>query len=373
MITNISINNFKCFSNQSFNLKPLTLLTGFNSTGKSSVIQTLLLLRQSYLRGNGKVQKLVLNGEYTSVGTGYDALYQNADSEKISFSIETQKQFKTTWTWGYEKELDLLPLKQLSGSEDVYRSHLFSNQFHYLASERIGPKNFFETSQYLVKHHRQLGSKGEFTAHYLSTYGNEIVQYNNLLHPKAESNILLHQVNAWLGEIRPGTRISLVEHTEMDLINLRYDFKGKGEFSNKFRPINVGYGLTNILPILTAILSAQPGTILLLENPEAHIHPKGQTTLGHLLACAAANGIQLIIETHSDHIINGIRLATYQNKISPKDTSINFFQPIIDDDSFASEVLNPQLDSNGRLDYWPDGFFDEWDKMLFKLIQPKGE
>ncbi len=96
--------------------------------------------------------------------------------------------------------------------------------------------------------------------------------------------------------------------------------------SNQYRATNVGFGITYVLPILVAILSSRAGALLLIENPEAHLHPKGQAEMGALLARAASCGIQVLIETHSDHVLNGIRVATHDGIIEPQDIQLHYFQ-----------------------------------------------
>jgi predicted ATPase len=122
------------------------------------------------------------------------------------------------------------------------------------------------------------------------------------------------------------------------------------------RPQNVGYGITHILPILTACLTASPGSILLIENPEAHLHPSGQSLMGAFLAKTAANGVQVVVESHSDHILNGIRIAVKNELINQNDVAIHFFTSVLE-----TQVMSPLIDRNGNLDKWPQGFFDQID------------
>jgi predicted ATPase len=131
-----------------------------------------------------------------------------------------------------------------------------------------------------------------------------------------------------------------------------------------YRATNVGFGISYVLPVIVAVLSAKPNDIILLENPEAHLHPQGQARMGELLARAAATGIQIICETHSDHILNGMRYAAKQGTIQPEQVAIHHF---------AIEEGNRQhyhirVDEEGDLTPWPEGFFDEFENMLMKLL-----
>jgi len=167
-----------------------------------------------------------------------------------------------------------------------------------------------------------------------------------------------------MGEISPGTRIKITPNSGMDLISLQFSYG----LSNDYRSTNIGFGVTYTLPILVAILSAKPKTLILLENPEAHLHPKGQSKIGELLALAASCGVQIIVETHSDHVLNGIRLAVHDKRIEAKVVQLHYFQKKEEDGIAVSEVISPNIDQDGRIDEWPDGFFDEWRNILAKLI-----
>jgi len=72
-----------------------------------------------------------------------------------------------------------------------------------------------------------------------------------------------------------------------------------------------GFGLSYTLPVITALLVGTliPNSLVIIENPEAHLHPRGQTEIARLIALCAQVGTQIIIETHSDHLFDGIRIA----------------------------------------------------------------
>lgn len=373
----VRLQNYKCFENQLLEFNALTLLSGLNGTGKSSVIQSLLLLRQSYQQNLLRTTGLALNGNLTHIGTAKDALFEGAKEDVIGFDLELGDGVtKGTWRFNYDRESDVLSLAsrdpEVSDStlspNNIYRSSLFGSAFHYLQAERIGPRRFFETSDFLVRQRRQLGSAGEYTAQFLAIFGKENMGNSVLGHPEAASNTLQDQVEAWLGEVSPGTRISLTPNLGTDTVSLQYSFVLGNQISNKYRATNVGFGITYALPIIVAVLSSAPGSLLLIENPEAHLHPRGQARIGELLALAASCGIQIVIETHSDHVLNGIRLSIHGGKLPPHEMQLHFFQRRQQDGQ--SLVTSPHIDKNGRIDQWPDGFFDEWDKSLETLLMP---
>ena len=106
----------------------------------------------------------------------------------------------------------------------------------------------------------------------------------------------------------------------MDLMTFSVAYSlGHKVASSEYRPTNVGFGITYALPIVVSALSARPGSLLIVENPEAHLHPRGQVKMGELLCQASEAGIQVLIETHSDHVLNGIRLAVRDSQSRPRE------------------------------------------------------
>jgi len=156
MITPLHLLNFKPFANQLLQFKKLTLFSGLNSTGKSSVLQSLLLLRQSYQQGLLPEKGLALNGDFVNIGTAQDALFEGAKEDLIGFGIVLENNSKAVWHFKYDREVDVLSIDSEPVSSEVYQSNLFGNKFHYLQAERIGPRPFNKMSDYQV---RQLGQR----------------------------------------------------------------------------------------------------------------------------------------------------------------------------------------------------------------------
>lgn len=373
MINKIFLRNFKCFESQALDLRRLTLLAGLNGMGKSSVLQALLLIRQSYLDGVLPKTGLELNGSLIKMGSAQDVLYEDAQTDEFEIGITWDDGASARFVLQYHREADVLRIDPTSLDDNIFTRVPFTDHFHYLQAERMGPRTTNAVSDYQVREHRQIGTTGEFTQHFLHVYGGENVKDKNLLHAKSEAKDLRTQVQAWLHEISPGTELRLEMHSEMDLVNLRYSFVTGEQRSNWYRSTSVGFGITYVLPVLVAVLSSAPGSIILVENPEAHLHPKGQARLAELLARAATGGIQVIVETHSDHVLNGIRVAVHGEVLDPKAVAIHYFSRGEEEGRVHSTVESPILDRDGRLDRWPEGFFDEWDKSLERLLEPKGK
>jgi predicted ATPase len=358
MIAELALKNFKCFPELSLPLGPLTLLTGLNGMGKSTVLQAILALLQS----DGEC--LSLNGSLVQLGTAGDVLYEGAQSERIAVALDAA-QFEFAYGEPGANDLHITP-----GSQRITAPPLPA-EWQYLNCERIGPRSSFAMSDTVVRGQRRLGPRGEFAAHFLAAYGDEPVS-EGVRHPSASSASLRSQLDAWMGLVSPGARLSVVHHTEMDLVRLSVAFADNRVLSKPHRPTNVGFGIAYLLPVLVAGLAARPGSLLMIENPEAHLHPRGQARMGDFLARVARSGVQVIVETHSDHLVNGVRIAVHAGEFPADSVAMHFFSRRIVEERFVHEAVSPRMDRNGRIDQWPSGFFDEWDHALDQLLFPAG-
>ncbi|MCT4615658.1 MAG: DUF3696 domain-containing protein [Marinifilaceae bacterium] len=371
MLTNISIKNYKTLKNTEIQLAPLTLLSGLNGLGKSSVIQILLLLRQSFKNSNFE-NGLFLRGDLIELGLGKDVYSIDSDVEEgIYFDVE----------WNYETNLgvkfdasldkDVLSLNMININDNLKLDEkaLFSKRFQYLCANRINPQIQYKTSSYFVEELNSLGKTGEYTAHYLAKFQDKVINNINLKHPKAKSDTLIDNVSAWMAELSPGVKINATYHKDLESASISYQFEERDEYTDSFKPIHVGFGLTYVLPVITALLMSQKGDLLIIENPESHLHPAGQSRIGHLCALVAQEGVQLILESHSDHVLNGIRVAVKQQIINSEDTALYFFQRDINSNTHETDVIPLFIDENGRIDEWPKGFMDEWEKQLNILLE----
>jgi predicted ATPase len=382
MITNIKIRNFKAIDNSDLGFGKLNLFTGLNASGKSSFLQSILLLRQSFFNGNfnRRNKSLFLGKEdsLVSLGTFSDVFSQNAQKDDhIDFVIAGDHLPEigfTTIPFNYFDEKDKYKnvnsanqidggLLLIPGVEIEDYSFFSSNQFQYLCADRISPREDYPR----FEGDELLGKDGRFTAHFLEKYGNSPIPLNNYLkHESEETDTLLSQVNAWLNDISPGVVVTTKENLDTNKIELSYHYRTQiGIPTLDRKPQNVGHGITPTLPIVVALLSAKVGDLIIIENPETHIHPKGQARLAMLIAKTAKAGVQIIVETHSDHILNGIRVATKRSYIHANDVKINFFSRTNQE---ITTIQSLRLDVNGRIDKWPEGFFDEWDNLLDELI-----
>lgn len=371
MIKKIKIKNFKCFEEIELELSNMNLLSGVNSMGKSTIIQALLLLRQAFEKGSLK-DGIYLNGNYTQIGTGYDLLYFNADGDiEIILTDEYDQEHK--WVLDYIRDSDYLKInhKMSEGIDDITEENLnlLNQNFEYIMAERFGPRKSYEKSFYDVQVRNHVGIYGEHAVYYLEKHSGDPVGTREVL--LGRGNTLKQQAEQWMNVISPGIGFDFNDVQTADIVSLKVrqaeNAASMGTIM-EYKPVNVGFGVSYSLPVILALLKAKTNDLVVLENPEAHLHPRGQRKIGELIARAAQGGVQVIVETHSDHILNGIRLAVKQKILKKEKTKLYYFCTKTSDSVTVHTYDAPVLDENGRLDFWPKGFFDEWDNALLELL-----
>jgi len=374
MITRISISNFKAFREAEINVNMLNLFTGLNGMGKSSFIQSLLLLRQSDSNIIPEVKGLVLkggDGGIIDLGKGKDVYSIHADSDTIRFEIDEDNYVFLDLAFDYDAESDVLELSKThtNSYNNPGNSALFSNRFTYLKAERIGPDHNYKANLSAVKQNGFLGYRGENVPLFIALNKTRALKLPSVQHEKASANNLLSNLDAWLNDITPGSHVISTYYNDLDIVKVGYQFDNGKDVTPQFSPVNVGFGFTYTLPILTAVLSAEKGDLLIIENPESHLHPRGQAKLGELFARAANDGVQIIIESHSDHLFNGIRVAVKNKLINNEDVSVFYFERDLRSEEHITEILEPEIEIDGRVKFSPNGFFDEFSKQLSELIR----
>jgi len=369
MITNLTLKNFKSHRNSELNLSNLNLLTGLNGMGKSSVLQALLLLRQTHKKGMLNLG-LELKGDLCDIGAARDALYQSAEDDYISFILEDSVKGKSTFNFYFDENRQNDTFLQ-THSSPTYSSDLslFSNDFQYISAFRNGPMKDYErdTSQVELFHQISLKEgRSEFSAHYLYFFGKDDISDKNLAFDKKNGYELHQNVQDWMNAISPGIQIQIQQSESSFKINYRFS-RGSGQRpTDSFKATNIGFGISYVLPIVISALHAPKGSIVLIENPEAHIHPAGQAKLMELICRSARSGIQFIIETHSDHIINGMLISINDRTLTTDQVSLYYFERKEDTHETLANDL-PVLEG-GKIRNPPDGFFDQIDIDMKTLL-----
>ena len=434
MLSEITLSNFKCFKKDiAFPLANINLLTGVNGRGKSSVLQSLLLMKQSvdidnytesvYLNGNcvdlGTVEAIknietsrelpivikfkrnvsefegmyleiayafstqdVIKADGKIVPVNLNDRYLTLENIKIEsnlpFSVENFT-IKSGKIQANEVAVDITNKKVIVNNEQrdyLILSNLMPELFlkkedkfifgtfyyvvdfqkiHYIAADRIGPQNFYHyTDISNINKFISVDKQGKYAPFVLFKRKDEPVYDNLCLGQDAKT--VEQQTEEWLNAILDNAKVKL--RAENETINIYYN--------SNFKPSNVGFGYSYILPIIISGLIAKKGEILIVENPEAHLHPKAQSKLTKFLAKVAENGVQVFIESHSEHILNALRIVAVNKDywIKNTDISVLYFQ-----DDAQKPVLPIPINSNGGIEHWPQSFFDQEENDLSEIFR----
>ena len=166
----------------------------------------------------------------------------------------------------------------------------------------------------------------------------------------------------------PGIEIDAKSSEEMQTAQVQMRNSVHSEFGLS---TNVGYGISYLLPIIVAGLMARKGSMMIVENPEAHLHPSAQSQIGRFLAMVAATGTRVIVETHSDHLVNGIQYYALSHSNFLSNVVINNFSIANKAESHKGciKIDRINLEEDGNYSCWPVGFMDQSRKDLYELYK----
>jgi predicted ATPase len=396
MIKGIKLKNFKCFQQQRhFEFSKINLLTGINGRGKSSLLQAILLLSQSTNKFN-RLEKLSLNGKHINLGNFEDI--KNSDSIKgdlinleltindlmeVSFNLTENendimsalltevkytslKQIPEFDTWR-EKISTLQENLKLDLDSEVSKVipdinsmvfNEFMSKIHYISADRLGPVKYVDKTS--LSDFISVGPQGEFTINVLAKDNLPLV--DEKLYLGIDAHSVIQQTEEWLGYILEGAKIEIKGKESTS--SVLYMILNNKANAYKYKPTNVGFGYSYILPLIVTGLIAKPNEIIIVENPEAHLHPRAQSKISEFFAKVASCGVQVFIESHSEHILNGLRVSTLNPKIGIKynELAIHYFN-----ESFDSEKLT--MNEKGKIPNWPNGFFDQQEIDLANIFK----
>jgi predicted ATPase len=376
MIKQIHINNLKIHDDTLIEMGALTILTGLNGMGKSTIIQSLLLLRQSFLSSDWD-HGLNLNGDLCKVGTSGDLTCWSSNNEKLCIGLIFEDGADYRFEFDYPSSLYETFLHRSENAEQLAKTQLeqyglFNENFQYLSAYRFGPMDSYGRDSLVVQTKKQLSKdqgKGEYAVHFLNYFKNHPIPLLQLAHPHARLSdgdlTLITQTELWLRKISPNIKIKIELAESTFKLSYTYERLGTPQ-TPAAKAVNTGFGVSYVLPLFVAILSAAPGAVILIENPESHIHPGGQAVFMKLVSLAAKHGIQVVLETHSDHIINGALIAVKDGMLTPQQLSVYFLGR--DDERHTALAHKLDITPTGKIHRPPAGFFDQFDKDLQHLM-----
>lgn len=352
MINRLYIKDFKCFDEIEIELSKLNLFSGTNSSGKSSAIQALLLLSNN-ATGNAAS---VLNWQWLRIGSFDEAKNFNRHVREFEIGAESDGDRLILKFEEDNENEGLAACRTVSESDEISKQMALQNKhIFYLPATRPGPEDFYSKNFDRIN---SFGNNAEFVVDFLARNQKQNIAPSLIADPSSKT--LLQQVNFWLRKIfNVGMQIE-----EMGITNF-YSVKYSYGNNKYVRPYHIGTGISYVLGLLVMSLTAKNDDIIIIENPEIHLHPKAQSEISEFLCFVSNAGIQVIIESHSDHIFNGIRKSIAKKQIANKDVAIHFFEL---DENFNSKNYPIQIEPNGRLSNFRKGLFDQFDDDLDQLL-----
>ena len=308
MIRKIRIEGYKCFDDTSFPCSELTLLTGDNLSGKTAVIESLLLCRQI----SDTNLDDALNGPFVTVGKYEDVVNKNINAEAIRITL-------------------------LDSSNQGCQSFVNNNHRGSMTSFGDEARFAFPTTMLRVLPEKTI-----------STTRDEL----------AENDIAA--MKYWVARVTGGIEIKYKHES------VCYSVNGCDISQN-----DLSFGIRNAVGAILACLYVPDGSVIFIENPEAGLHPRAQAELAKFLYFVANSGKQVFVETHSDHILNALRVGVTSKEMTPARIAINY---LVKDKEKGNCQCNPvRIEENGDLhgennSMSLDGFFDQYSKDLDEML-----
>lgn len=420
MLTHLKLENFKIWrSTGPTRLAPITLLLGTNSSGKSSLIQSLLLIRQTVKGddpnldlnlGNPDADDSVTLGQFKDVLCRHGAASESTSATQVGiefrWSEDGQAESSTLFSARYNKgpagsaELAFLRLgRDRQGfsvqrrKPGIYRLNLATEAKTLGQSADFRPQRSFAFSAATLN---KLGAKGELIkpigpalldelgriiylgpvrrlaqrdyvwagrmpAHIgddgakavdaLIASGVARLAAKKRNEPAPAEAKLFDQTIRWLKDMNLADGLSIRALGNSARYELLIE---NGDQASNLK--DVGVGVSQVIPVIVAALFAQPGHIVIVEEPESHLHPLAQSKLAELLAqVSKERNVQFIVETHSEHLFRRMQTLIAKQQITPKDAAMYF----VERDGKAARMRPLELDDFGRVKNWPEGFFGD--------------
>lgn len=379
MFKSLYLRNFKCFSEfeKPIDFTRVNILAGSNGRGKSSIFQSILTLAQSYESGKS-LKTIRLTGDMLTMGNFKDVIYKGDISKSFTIvlttdnSADNELKFVCRSNDGVECSFDNVYVNDVPlisemsmGSDDgkgeeitqelrnnsvnttTYESFSQLANVYYISADRMGPCNSVKMLT-------------EKVADQIGVHGEKVI--NRLYDGQYEFQDKVQEI---MSNILEGASIRVTNSPDYEEVKILLD---SVDNSSGYKPMNVGFGYSYILPLVVLPLIVPDGSKLFIENPEAHLHPGAQSRLlRFLIKMVIEKRLQLFIETHSEHIINGMRKSVVDPSVnfSSSDATIYF----VNQSYNQPEIEKITVDDQGNLSDFPVDFFDQQRQDLFEIMQ----
>ncbi|NDJ76979.1 MAG: AAA family ATPase [Chloroflexi bacterium] len=408
-ITKLVIDGFKSIrSRAEIEIRPLTILAGANSSGKSSVVQPLLLLKQT-LEVPFDPGALLLDGPNVSFTKVEQFLCRQEKNQyqdlRIGVEVDDRNYLINTFRFRQTKsrrEMQLIEAVSSPGSvvikpdmseEEIVKivpDHLRQIQDQFQAETELlfqwqvvrgrcflyvelSSEQFDFPFKFVpfggIDHIRQVihvpGLRRRPERTYLVTPAQGPIFHGTFEHYiagiisrwQANRSRQLPELGAILEELGLTWKISSerVDDTQVELRVGRLRHAAQGGAHDLVNIADVGFGVSQVLPVLVALLVARKGQLVYVEQPELHLHPKAQVALAGIIASAAKRGVRVVVETHSSLLLLGIQTLIAKKELDHQLVKLHWFEL---DDEGCTQITSTDVDETGRYGDWPEDFGD---------------
>lgn len=378
MLEQIQFRNYKAFAGEEcLEIRPVTILIGKNSSGKSSLCK-LLPLFENITSGNMN-SVLLLNNLNVSLGSRYEDLFHNNITTDLQLGLQYSNGIKLSATYVMSEGAILVyeysaqvgerikekrfteGQSKLEVFQGLINEHVFNEiginkidvRFHvdYIGPMRIDPSRIISFEG--LKKYATVGIKGENT-------------YSILLNSYLQKDSLFEQVSLWMEENLEGQKLVIEQNSPSSGTYSIYIQRN----GIKVNIADVGQGLGQVLPIIVQSYMKSEIDIAVVEQPALHLHPAAHAKVAYRLAeSALETGKKYIIETHSENIILGIRklISDSKSALSSKDVVIYF----VDTDGESAYLDKIEINEAGELSSWPTGIFGDGFDLMAEIMKNK--
>jgi hypothetical protein len=383
-ITRIAVEGFKSIANrQEIEIAPLTILAGANSSGKSSIMQPLLMLKQT-LEATYDPGPLKLDGPNVCFTSSDQFLSKIGLSPRGSFTValeagssglditfergEPLKVRELTYTISGEK-MTLRPTMSQQEISDALREPwkgvanqlgIHAYRFFLTLTDNASPPTFVPYPDIGIEDAIHVpGLRGNPSRTYPAAHVGETF-------PGTFDNYIASVILAWQKDRRRCYEAINLDLQRLDLARVVIANRVsdvaielllgivKDDPQRLDNIADVGFGVSQVLPALVALHAAETNQLVYLEEPEIHLHPRAQTKLADILAGAAKRGVRVVAETHSTLLLTAVQTLVAKGELSPDLVKLHWFQR--DPNTGITKVSSANLDENGAFGDWPEDF-----------------
>ena len=350
MLNKFSVSAFKSIANADISLTKLNLFSGPNSSGKSSAIQALLLGADN-ISMNGESH--LMNAKHLPAMSFNEVRNYIVNAKEYSITFSESGSDVSLFFKAAEDSYVKTVVEQVGQPSESLMMNLAANVL-YLSAQRNAD---FTSAKINPLPLNPLGLRGEYVIDFYQNHRKDLLP-DSLIYYKG-SKTLASQIDYWLERLT-GYRL------DVEIDGAEYKVRYLTDSGKLLHPYNVGTGVSFITEVLIVCLASSIGGLVVIENPEIHLHPSAQADMVDFLTLIAKAGVQVIIESHSDHFFNGIRRNIHNGKLSYEDVSVYNFVKDQENITQASEI---KLNSRGGLVNYTPGMFDQFDRDLDEMLK----